>query len=83
MTVQADATRQKDPSRVARGIKGMRARWGPEPRVIRLDDLTDAQRRLVVALVNAARKEAAPIVNETSIVTAMEAQRAAADNSST
>ena len=40
------------------GKLGMRARWG-EPRVVRLDDLTDPQRRLVVALVDAARQEAA------------------------
>ena len=51
------------------GQAGMLARWGPEPRVIRLDDLTAAQRRLVVALVNAARKEAAPGIETGTAVT--------------
>lgn len=77
MTVQADG-RPKDPSRVARGVKGMRSRWGPQ-RILRLDDLTSEQRRLVLALVDAARSEAAPIVNETSTGTAAEVQRASAD----
>lgn len=35
-----------------------RARWG-DPRVVRLDDLTAPQRRLVLALVDAAKVEAA------------------------
>ena len=33
----------------------MRARWGP-PRIVRLDDLTTDQRRLVLALVAAAKE---------------------------
>lgn len=49
----------KDPRKVAAGKAGMRARWGTEPRVVRLDTLTESQRRLVLALVNAARQEAA------------------------
>ncbi len=47
----------KDPTKVAAGTLGARARWG-EPRVIRLDDLTAPQRRLVLALVSAAKSEA-------------------------
>lgn len=34
-----------------------RARWGPEPRIVRLDELTPPQRRLVLALVDAAKAE--------------------------
>lgn len=56
----------KDPTKVRAGTIGARTRWaGHEPRVIRLDDLTGPQRRLVLALVDAARKEA-PAVSETS-----------------
>lgn len=47
----------KDPRKVAAGKAGMRARWGAEPRVVRLDELTPPQRRLVVALVDAAKAE--------------------------
>jgi len=39
-----------------------RARWG-ERRVIRLDTLTPEQRRLVLALVDAAQQKAAPAGN--------------------
>jgi hypothetical protein len=63
----------KDPKKVRAGQIGARTRWGPEPRVVRLDELTAAQRRLVLALVSAARKEAVT-VSETS-VTAQEARR--------
>lgn len=45
----------KNPKKVAAGRKGAVARWG-EARVVRLDDLTDAQRRLVLALIEAARE---------------------------
>lgn len=41
------------------GALGARVRWGPEPRIVRLDDLSAPQRRLIVALVAAARQEAA------------------------
>lgn len=41
------------------GRLGAKKRWGEEPRVVRLDDLAPAQRRLILALVNAARHEAA------------------------
>jgi hypothetical protein len=47
----------KDPVKVRAGTIGARQRWGDTPRVLRLDDLTPPQRRLVVALVDAARAE--------------------------
>ena len=52
-------TRSKDPVLVEAGRRGAVRRWGPEPRVVRLDDLTSPQRRLVLALVDAARQETA------------------------
>ena len=48
----------KDPVKVRAGQIGARSRWGPEPRIVRLDELTAPQRRLVMALVDAARQEA-------------------------
>lgn len=49
----------KDPVKVKAGQAGAAKRWGgPETKVVRLDDLTAPQRRLVLALVDAARKEA-------------------------
>ncbi len=50
-------TATKSPVFVEAGRRGARRRWGDEPRVVRLDALTPAQRRLVLALVDAARKE--------------------------
>ncbi len=50
----------KNPTKARAGRLGARSRWGPEPRIVRLDALTDSQRRLVLALVAAAREEAAP-----------------------
>jgi hypothetical protein len=44
----------KNPVFITAGRAGARARWGP-PRVLRLDTLTQEQRRLVMALVDAAR----------------------------
>jgi hypothetical protein len=44
--------REKNPKRVAAGKLNMLARWG-EPRYVRLDELTNEQRRLVRALVDA------------------------------
>jgi hypothetical protein len=44
----------RDPQRVAAGKAGMLSRWGP-PRVVRLDDLTAPQRRVVLALIEAAK----------------------------
>jgi len=40
-----------DASHVRRGQVGARTRWGP-PRIARLDDLTPAQRDVVMALIN-------------------------------
>ena len=40
------------------GLLGARAKWGDHvPRVVRMDDLTDDQARLVHALIAAARAE--------------------------
>ncbi len=44
----------KNPVKVHAGEVGARRRWGPQ-RIVRLDDLTPEQRRLVLALVHAAR----------------------------
>jgi hypothetical protein len=44
-------------------------------RIVKLDDLTGPQRRLVLSLIDAARKEAAPVVTETSTAAAVEARR--------
>ena len=50
----------KDPTKVRAGKIGARTRWAEHvPRVVRLDELTGPQRRLVLALVDAARKETA------------------------
>jgi hypothetical protein len=49
----------KDPAKVRVGMLGARARWG-EPRTVRIDDLTPDQRRLVLALIDAARQPAPP-----------------------
>lgn len=48
----------KNPVFVESGRRGARKRWGAQ-RVVRLDDLTPEQRRLVSALIDAARREAA------------------------
>jgi hypothetical protein len=45
-----------DPVLSEAGRRGARSRWGP-PRHARLDDLTSEQRRLVLALLDAARSE--------------------------
>ena len=47
-------TQAKNPKRVEAGRKAAVTRWG-EPRVVRLDDLTTEQRRLVLALIEALR----------------------------
>lgn len=64
----------KNLGKVRGGQIGARRRWG-EPRIVRLDDLTPPQRRLVLALVDAARKEASSSVSETSPELAQEARR--------
>jgi len=48
-------TEPKNPRRVAAGRKAATVRWGDQ-RVVRLDDLTPAQRRLVLALIEAAKE---------------------------
>lgn len=56
----------KDPTKVRAGTIGARKRWaGHVPQLVRLDELSQPQRRLVLALVAAAKSEAAP-VSETS-----------------
>jgi hypothetical protein len=45
---------EKNPAKVAAGRAGAASRWGP-PRVVRIDQLTPEQRRLVVALIEAAK----------------------------
>ena len=60
------------------GALGARKRWGP-PRIVRLDDLTTDQRRLVLALVAAARetKETAPVIEPSGAVDEVRHDRAA------
>lgn len=49
----------KDPAKVRAGSIGGRTRWaGHARKMVRLDDLTAPQRRLVLALVEAAKNEA-------------------------
>lgn len=51
------------PAQVRAGKASARSRWaGHIPRTVRLDALTNSQRSLVLALVAAAREEAAPEV---------------------
>jgi hypothetical protein len=51
-------TGEKDPRFVESGLRGARKRWaGHNPRVVRLDSLTAEQRRLVMALIEAAKSE--------------------------
>jgi hypothetical protein len=45
----------KNPAKVRAGRLVAVQRWGPQPRIVRLDDLTPDMRRLVLALVAAAR----------------------------
>ena len=67
------AARDPNPVKQRAGLIGARKRWGAEPRIVRLDALTPPQRRLVLALVNAAREEAAPDV-ETEAAISTEGQ---------
>lgn len=58
----------KDPTKVRAGKIGARTRWAEHvPRVVRLDELTGPQRRLVLALIAAAKSEETPTVSETSV----------------
>lgn len=46
----------KDPVKVRAGQLGAQKRWGPTgTRVVRISDLTPEQRRLVLALIDAAK----------------------------
>lgn len=51
----------KDPKKQRAGRVGARRRWG-DPGVVQLDQLTPPQRRLVLALVQAAKSEAAAAI---------------------
>ena len=64
----------KNPVKVKAGLASAAKRWGPEPRVVRLDDLTAPQRRLVLALIDAAKKEASA-VSEMPAEARLEARR--------
>jgi len=51
----------KDPTKARAGRMGAEARWGPVgTRVVKIGDLSVEQRRLVLALVNAAKEAPAP-----------------------
>jgi hypothetical protein len=50
-------TAPKDPIKQAAGRAGARARWEGDRRTVRLGELTPEQRRLVLALVAAAKAE--------------------------
>ena len=56
------AINSPNPVKGKAGRLGAVKRWGAEPRIVRLDELNPSQRRLVVALIAAARQEAAPVV---------------------
>jgi hypothetical protein len=57
----ADPAPAKNPRRVRAGLAGAAKRWGEgPPRVVRLDDLTGPQRRVVLALIDAARALSVP-----------------------
>lgn len=47
----------KNPDKVRAGKLGARAKWGPDyvRRVVRLDELTEPQRRVVLSLITAAK----------------------------
>ena len=51
----SSAVQAKNPDKVAAGIAGARARWRGERRIVRIDELTFEQRRLVLALIDAAK----------------------------
>ncbi len=59
--------------------QNIRGRWGPQ-RVVRLDDLTGEQRRLVLALIDAAKAEKAA-ADEQHPATAQEVRRASVEAS--
>lgn len=45
----------KHPGRVAAGKATARKRWGEYPRIVRLDELGERERRVVLALIEAAK----------------------------
>jgi hypothetical protein len=49
----------RNPVRVAAGHAAANKRWGPS-RIVRLDDMTGPQRRVVLALIDAARALSVP-----------------------
>jgi hypothetical protein len=59
---------------VRAGQLGARRRWGEEPRIARLDDLTPPQRRLVQALISAQRAENAKAAADVDPATAAPAE---------
>ena len=75
-------SRDRPLTHAERGRLGARSRWGDAPRVYKLGDLTPEQRRLVDALVTAARKEAAP-VDVTSGAADAEVRRGSVERSAT
>jgi ribosomal protein L15E len=48
--------KKPNPKRVEAGKKAAASRWGEMPRSVRLDGLTDAQRRLVLATIETQRE---------------------------
>jgi len=46
--------KDRNPDRVRAGRLGAVKRWGEIPRVVRIDKLTDQQRRVVLALIDLA-----------------------------
>ena len=67
----------KDPVKVRAGTIGAKARWdGHDTRVVRLGDLTPEQRRLVLALISAARVNAKAAPASVTPEAAMEASGA-------
>jgi hypothetical protein len=47
-------SKAKDPVKVRAGLAGSRVRWGEGPRIVRIDKLSAEERRLVLALIDAA-----------------------------
>lgn len=58
------------PAAAEAGRRGAHKRWGPGPRVIRLDDLAPEQRAFVAELVDVAKRNAKAVTEGQSPVTA-------------
>jgi hypothetical protein len=56
-------TRDKNPVFVESGRRGARKRWG-EPRVVRLGELPEAERRIILSLVEGVRRAQAAVPSE-------------------